>query len=244
MGEAKMTFRWKLLLVAVVAAAVGLFGIGIPHLAWREGVSVDAVLQMAELIISWPVAVLVIAMVFLIRFRSGLQRFLENIGSVKLPGGVEIQSQAAKPSESEDTVEDRSVTLTPEQQGQLRAMFSELRESRDLTEAQRAEVEERFEAAAVDAIGWRFRYLNLHLVPNTKRVLLWFSQPPYKSRGDFEATWGIPIPQQGERNAIVQALVECELLDESEGRLMATQLGYSFLHFLGYASFPPPSSSS
>jgi len=234
-----LRLRVDIALASVVIAIFGVFCVGLPVLIWRHGPSAGLFLGVGDAVLSWPVAVVVVALVFFKRFGAGLDFFLRNIGSMKLPGGVEIQSQAATPKESTSAGDDGSITLTSDQQAALQGFVTELEQRQKLTEIDKSRLEEQFQEALRASVSWKFRYLTFYLVPNSKQVLYWFSQRSPQSRSDFHTLWGLVIPHAHERDTILRVLLEHGLLHETDESLQITQEGYSFLQYIGLLPYPP-----
>ena len=221
----------SVLLTIIVAVTFGAIGIGLPIAAHFQGIGAGVIMKVVELVLSWPVAVFLVTLVFFTRFRNAIDYFLHNIGIMKLPGGVEIQSQTAMPEKS-----------TEEQQQELaKFIIEDLQQEQLRGETEREQLQEQFRSALYESLQWRFRYLRIFLVYNTKRVLRWFAEAQAKSRAEFDILWSPTIPEERERDAILRALLENELLEENRNILRITELGYAFLQYIGLIPYPPAS---
>lgn len=172
------------------------------------------------IIVATPVALLVLGLVFMYKFTDSIGEFLKKIDRLKAPGGFEVsQQQSTTPStpnadtdqkaveDLESRVDDGSVTLTKQEAEQLIALI----ETMD------------------------FRFLNLHLVQNTKNALRLMAQTEVQKAVFLQV---YPVPQQvidqvGERQAILNALSEAGLIYEDNNALKATDKGLRFLAFIG-----------
>jgi len=220
---------WALVLLAV---AVGVFCVSLPILASQGAVSIDIFTQLASLVVSWPVAFVVVALVFMSRFRGALDFWLRSIRQMKFPG-VEIQSHAPAPPEPTQVPEEGTVSLTPKQQAELSAFIQSLEEQQKLTQDAKKQIEAQYQKAFFQVIAWRWAYLNLFFVPNTKLVLHWLYTWPRQTRANFEAAWAAYIPNPNERAAILDALLGNGMVQEPLGVLEVTPEGEAFLQHIG-----------
>ena len=87
--------KWwqKALLGALLIAEGGVFLIVLPVLAYTKQMRLEDYIQVGALLLSWPVAATVIVLFFARQFHEAIDVFLRNVGSMKLPGGVELQRQ-------------------------------------------------------------------------------------------------------------------------------------------------------
>jgi hypothetical protein len=170
-------------------------------------------------IITWPTAVFVLSLVFMVKFGDSIRVFLGKLNHVKARG-VEIGQQQAKIPSAESDREDNeavnrlekesgdgSVTLTKEQADQLVGMFEEM----------------------------DFKFLNLHLVQNSKLALRIIKQAEIQ-QDVFMQAYQVPdhVPDVAqERQAILDALGEAGLISNDGGILRATEKGVRFLSFIG-----------
>ncbi len=169
------------------------------------------------LVVTWPVAVLVIGIMFISRFENSIRIFLEKIDRFKAPG-VELSQQQSttvgggkveeKAVENLETkANDGSVTLTKEQIDQLVSMYEEM----------------------------DFKFLNLHLVQNTKIALQTITQIEAR-KTIFLQAYQVPSHVANpivERQAILSTLTEAGLIDENNDILKVTEKGLRFLNFIG-----------
>lgn len=80
--------------------------------------------------------------------------------------------------------------------------------------------------------AWKFEFLNVFLVPNTKNVLFYFlNEIPY-TREHVETMWSRVITNPNELQTILKVLLDYNLLKEEEGKLRITQEGIQFLYFI------------
>jgi len=172
--------------------------------------------------------------IFFWLFKSDLSTLIARIATIKLPGGSEILTSQAgmekkeslsknepPPEPKEPKLDSESLTLTPEQVREIKAVF----------DAERAR-----------AAFWEYEYLNFYLVPNTQKVLEWLAnlpQPPTIPLADN--LWSPLIPQASERQAILDALENHHLVQRKTGDLLeVTPKGHEYLKVrrLRYKLYP------
>lgn len=233
---------WQICLIAFTLCAASV----IPILALRGQFDLRSSpafsdwVAVASVVVSWPVAIALISLRFMSKFGAAIDSYLRGLGRIKLPGGVELQSsQSSATPESGDIAPDNLV-LSPEDQAQIRAAIQDIEQQRDLSVEQRASLEQDFKQMADIAIQWKFQYLSLFFVPITKNVLLWFSKSAPQTRASYESTWSLPIPDQAQRDTILNVLLHNTMINEIDGVLRATPHGYSFLQFVGLIPPTPP----
>ncbi len=193
-------------------------------------------------ILSWPVAVLVICLVFFIRFSSQIGAFLENISSVKW-GSFEAQRQKDKQTENvaaetEADLAAQGITLTPEQWQNIENLVNELTTTRDRQGVTIQQYQEALKATFERAENLEFAYLNLALVFNSKRALQWFALQPNKSSTKQNFFLAFQLPAQiadpaTEKEAIFNVLLVNNLISQNGEVFTATEKGEKFLRHIG-----------
>lgn len=219
--------------ISIILIVFGLFCIVIPIEAWKGNVSINIIVDIVSIFISWPVAVLVIGLLFILRFQSAIDFYLRNIGLMKLPGGVEIQSQQSTNDTTSNSESQKNLVLTPEQQKNIEDFIVDLEGKQKLSEEERRALSQRLDEMSHIAIEWKFRYLNMFLVLNTKNVLHWFSNNSPQTRESYNTLWHSIINDEEQRSIILDVLIFYGLLLEANGFINITDHGYSFLQFIG-----------
>lgn len=218
----------------LVVAGVSLFVL--PILAWNgllpKSLSFRDLIDTLKLFVSWPVAVVAVAYGFMGKFHSALDSYLRSIGLMKLPGGVEIQTDQRASNEAKPSESPANLVLTPEQEDQLNKIMSSL-ESANLSVEEKNVLEQKFDDMARIAMHWKFSFLNQFFVQNTRNVLHWFSYVQPQSRANYSTLWQSAIPDEEQRQLILNTLLHFGLLTELDGLIRITEQGYSFLQFIG-----------
>ncbi|HSE29154.1 MAG TPA: hypothetical protein VLA77_01040 [Candidatus Saccharimonadales bacterium] len=216
----RFSLKWRYLLWATICAFVILVVANRVTLAhWLDGVDWVLIKDYLAVIITWPTAILVLGLVFMYRFSEAIRVFLSKIDRLKAVGVELSQQQSVTPptptdskeqktvEDLESKVDDGSVTLTKRQVDNLVTLL----ETMD------------------------FRFLNLHLVQNTKNALRVMTQSEVR-KSAFLQVYQVP-PQLTdpvtERQAILNALFDAGLIHEESDILKATEKGVRFLAFIG-----------
>lgn len=219
---ARYDIQWRYLWISISMALIWYtiknftaFSNFLSILDWR------LIKEYLALLLTWPVAVLVLGLLFILKFSNSIRLFLEKIDRMKALGVELSQQQTAidvgskQDEEQKDKVvenlesqaSDGSATLTKDEIDQLVEMF----ETMD------------------------FKYLNLHLVQNTKNALKLMTGTEVKE-ATFLQIYQVS-PQVGdavrERQAILNELIVAGLAINNSGTLKVTDKGLRFLKFIG-----------
>ena len=197
----------------------------------------NIVLEYLKVFLAWPVLGSAAIVLIIWWLRKPLDHLLRNI-SVRMPGGVEIQAQQARPDEAEKEGPE-TITLDAEQQQALHIFIQNLQDKLKLNAEQRDALEraaqEEIERVWGIARFWEFMYLGRYLVPHTQQVLLYVHNQQGQITREFLCTlWPrFNFGTEGEREAVLNALQTSGLLDQSGNILSVTDKGRSFLQFAG-----------
>lgn len=233
-----MKYRW--LLFSAVAASALLFGL--PILLSNLGLlEISDSLRLLTVLFSWPIAVVIIGLFFMGRFHGAIDFLLRNIGSMKFPGGIEIQRQdQPSPVKDENDIEGALVSVSSESHDKLDDVLTEIRQDQKLSEVEIQQLKQQYLQVAVTAKFWKYSYLNLLFVPQTKNVLTWFARSVPQTRQSYDTLWTPYILDQNQRNTILSVLLQNGMLLEEGGQLRISEEGYAFLQFIGSVPIAPP----
>lgn len=213
------SLKWRYLLWALVCVLIAWAVTEYGAIAyWFGGLDWVLIKDYLVVIVAWPVAVLVLGLIFMHKFSDSIRDFLRKMDRFKVPGVEVSQQQSTTPpapndekeqktvEELESKTDDGSLTLTKQQVDEL--------------------------VRVVETMD--FRFLNLHLVQNTKNVLRLIAQVVVK-KSVFLQSYLLPpqiTDQVAERQAILDALFEAQLIEEENDVLKATDKGVRFLAFV------------
>ena len=234
-----MNIRSTVALILAAAVVLSLLVVAPIALALAGRLDPDTLFGLASLLLSWPIAALILGLLFMTRFHSSIDTFLRNIALMRLPGGFELQSQSQPNAPAEPPAEDSSAPLSEDAEAQADDLRSKIGEVETLSQAEKDLLSQQYEMALTNASYWKFAYLNLFFIPQTKQVLQWFSQSPAQTRVTYSALWAPFIRAEQQRTIILNVLLQYGLLEEQQGLIRITPEGYAFLQFIGAIPFPP-----
>jgi hypothetical protein len=200
-----------------------------------------------ETFLSWPVIVLIISLMFIVKFSDSIKIFIENIKSFKV-GPVET-SQNQRTSTPQDierevveNLEEKGITFTQEQLGNIEQHIDNLSNQVQVATTESQNKDEMIKYLAERAELFEFAYLNYYLVFNTKQTLLWFNNIPLKTSTKENFLYGcflqIQVPNIiAEKEAIFSTLLVNNLLQITDQQTYKiTEKGERFLKYVGLLS--------
>lgn len=217
-------------------ATFGLFCLCLPIALLKDIVHVDPALKILTIVVSWPVAILIVSLVFLARFQGAIDSFLRNVRSVQFPGG-NIQAQSPATVATSATGQ---IMLTAEQRDNWINYVSDLERQHHAANASSEELQTQLDSTSMTMFIWKFRYLNQFFAFATKQVLLWFAQTGPQTRDTFNQAWQIAISDVNQRGIILEVLLQFGMLVTGGTALQITPEGYRFLQFIGFIPYAPP----
>ncbi len=187
-------------------------------------------LEYLKLFLAWPPITLASVIFVSLLFKKPLSQWLSNL-KIKY-GGAEVSSlfqQRSEPVETKtpttETAQNAALTRADEKQADASIELPKENEAlKELVQQYRA-----------GAYIWEYRYLNLFLVYNSKRVLTWLVD--YGKAISIEVAagiWSNQLPTD-QRDIIVEVLRSHSLIivDIKQGTLEATPKGKEFVDFIG-----------
>jgi hypothetical protein len=192
----------------------------------------DTIIKLLEVILTWPVSVLIICLTFFVKFKDAISTFLKNIKSIRTPGGAEVQMQTT----STESKPQEGRYITPDEETVIRNLLAQ----GQLTQQQKQQLEQEVAKAYNFAKHWKFTYLNAFFVPLTKQVLRWAADIKKFDKQFYHIIWALTIPDESQRNIILDVLSYNYMLETSDGiNYEITPHGYDFLEFIGYIPARP-----
>jgi uncharacterized integral membrane protein len=201
--------------------------------------STDSVLKFIGIIISWPVALTIISLIFIFRFRGALDYFLRNIRSVNFPGGtINVQKESIEIEEF-DKEKSELISFTPEETDEIAGIIRDLQDKQTVAAESKSRLENKLQEAYYYVTIWKFAYLNLFFVPNTKNVIEWFSRNQAQTRSVFHECWQNVIADAIEREKILEVAITHGILESDGNNIHITRHGFSFLQYIGRIPYEP-----
>lgn len=190
---------------------------------------------------------LFIGFIFLIyRFPAEISSFLKRLISFKAgPMVVESQiSQEGKDKTNKKKQDKNKSEFDHEMDKTIRELNNELEKALVKSKEKRSVLSEEFNKGIkefeefINGLKSRcelfeFSYLNLLLVLNTKRVLLWFNSQVSVTKEYYSLVFEPSIPPPIEREAIFNALLSNGLIIATQNGYKITDKGIKFLRFIG-----------
>lgn len=190
------------------------------------------------IIISWPLAFVVVLVIFIMRFPGSIKIMLENIGSFKLGPFEVAQCQGAS---KVDMDERRKEEIEKEGKSISREQISNITKKSDPSSIEKDKTGDLIVNIAKYYIDraeyFEFAYLSRYLVPNTKLALLWFNRTP-SMRETFMSQYTLlpgTINCFDEKEAIFNALLSNGLIEINESQYRISEKGAKFLRFINYS---------
>jgi hypothetical protein len=178
------------------------------------------VLEYLKVVVSWPVAVIIIGLIFMSRFKLPLTALIDRVAAIRIPGGAELLTPQAAMNVLDAS---RSPASAP-------ALAAEVGHEAGPDREERAESERR------RATLWEYRFLNYFLVPRTQIVLDWLNGRGPTGVAEYDA-WMLPlVPNPVERFAVIDALRNHHLVDISANHMISvTPKGKEYIQWRGPA---------
>lgn len=184
------------------------------------------IIDLLAVFLSWPLAVLILGMVFMHRFRGPIAEYLQRLEDAELPGGIKLGAKQKavaaaslpEPEKVDQVIDQVNVAAAEPADDQASLLH----------------------AARAEATYWRFSFLANFFVPNTKNVLQTFAANGRTTRLQYDSFWVRVIPDQIERQAILNALVSYNMIAEEGESIVVTDNGRAFLEFISRPFMPRP----
>ena len=233
------SFRTALSFFAVTIFSLGLvFSLGI--VIWQNPHRGDTLIQVARLFTSWPVVVAALGLTAGIAFQSEIKSLLNGIASFTLhfPGG-RVDAKREQPdttSESTDKNKKPVITLTEAQRQETLQIINEIEAVVTGMDTEHKKLitnaENQLKAKERQLLHWRFEFLSVFFVRDTKRALhLIANALPNLNRSHYDEACKLYIPNSQQRQVILNVLTYHEIVAEVDGRLTVTALGKQFIDY-------------
>ncbi|MHB8277513.1 MAG: hypothetical protein ACYDIA_07665 [Candidatus Humimicrobiaceae bacterium] len=184
-------------------------------------------------VFSWPIVLLIILLVLLCKYHKSISYFIENIKSVKAPGGIEVIQKL-----EENKVEDSIKTTSNNRQieinvNEINEQFNEIINA-SLEKDKIIEISKDAIFSLIEMIkDYHFKYLNLFFVAGTKTVLLWFSQANQVTKDFYKLVWSPIIKNEEQVEIVLNVLLMNSMIEDKGNSFIITELGKEFLKYSG-----------
>jgi hypothetical protein len=219
--------------VVAAVSLIGMFGIALPVSAYRGSLSATEIIEIAKILVSWPVAGFGIAWLISSRFHGAISGILGRGGWKAKAFGAEIETQVTQEQASLVATATATVAADPKIISGLPSTKLPANTS-SLVRTTPADVATAPRGVGVppelkqNPVYWRMAFLNLHLVPRTKVILDWIDRSGSVTKTDFDTLAANLGADAAERKAILDAVTTNGLVVDSEGKLHVTADGRLF----------------
>jgi len=188
--------------------------------------------SLAEITNSWVALIMVYLFLSILLFEKPIYKFFEEFIAAKKSGKQD--SQQSRQEQFLGSVPDINIgdlthyydskqdnTLNKEIQDTDSAVLREEKMAKHIRKLQK------------ENIRWRFLYADTYLVLYAKYVLFWLHKSKSVNREEFDNIWQPKISDPEEREAILDALLDLEFIQEEEGDTFSiTELGSAYVNYL------------
>jgi len=193
------------------------------------------IIEYLKVILNWPVAILVVSIIFMFKFSDSIRLFLEK-HSLKKAGPLEfeLQQKEKEPIEKiEENLEQKGITLSEEQINLLEEKFNKLSNAVNIKDEEIKQKDELIGYLVYRAELFESRYLSYFYVYNTKNVLFWFYKVTQTTKDLYNITFQLNIPSSLERETIFNVLLNFGMIELSTGNsYRISDKGHRFLRFI------------
>lgn len=181
----------------------------------------QTVLEYLRVVLSMPIAVLTVSLVFILLFKKEIRGLIDRIASLKFGGFEATASQSRMSNQVMDNPAVPAASPDPQietAQGTNAVLSASPNAAQEVLDAERAR-----------ASFWEFRFLDFFLVPNTQRVLDWLLSLNERATVPlYDAIWSQSIHDSNERMAILDALRNHYLIQFVDGLIEVTPKGREY----------------
>jgi hypothetical protein len=176
------------------------------------------ILEYSKVFLSVQIITGILIIYFVRRYNNEIKSLLNRIS--KLPGGVELTTPQSEKIITEKQDIDK---VSSDPQSAIPSIPIQDETFKKLFEAERAR-----------AYFWEYSYLNYFLVPRTQHILDYFNSSTAPiSISLYDSLFTPPIPESGERHAIISALQKHHLINIENDLITVTPKGKEYIEWRG-----------
>ena len=211
-----------------------LFILCLPILAYKNNISIDNIIAISKIIISWQMVVIILFFVFIKKFESEIKNFFKEGWSMKLPGPIEISTQQTSEA---NNIDNKVIESNTNRQENIDSLISILEDQSIKHSEQRDRLEKLYAEKYNESLTWKFYFLNLFFVAGTKTILSWFRNCYNLTAITDEIynnSWKSYITDSEQRSIILSVLLQHNMIERIDNKIQITDEGVSFLNFIRY----------
>lgn len=207
----------------------------------------QALIELLRLAFSWPTVAALLGSIVLLNFHEQIGNYIERVGNIEAtaagvrftesqrqqpamtPAGSQLQSESAPLSSDQE----RELANVREQFDQLQTDLTANRYAASAWAQAAQDISGRLQQKEMEANFWRFLYMSVYFAPVTHAVLRWIAAHTGRTPKDYyHAVWARAVPSQLEREAILNALIQTQAVEDMGDAIDVTELGSRYLLFL------------
>ena len=188
---------------------------------------INICIEFSKLLISWPVAFLIVMLILLLKYRKTISKYLEN-ATFKGPNWEVSPQQKSPPQKEKVGIDEKKIEESQEILDSSGDTMTLRKEDADLISSTIRNYSDR-------SVYYEFMYLNNFFVHSTKSILKWFYDSGLTTRENYYSHWIKNKISNDQLDTIFFILLESELIEyEIEKQLFITQKGIAFLKFIRF----------
>ncbi len=196
-------------------------------------------LEYLSVFLSWPVMVALVLLIFFYKFHTAIDYVLRNLRILTRGGHyIHVQPQTVK----KDKTLPESETFISKQLMEIEQTIKNVVRKDIIPQKEIDELREKYSQSINDSYHWKWNYLNLFFVENTKWLLLWLSIVGPQSRlfiVDKMSEKPLKLKLNYEQIVLgLKVLKNNELIKETDGLIEITSEGRLFLSFIDWNLLP------
>ena len=188
--------------------------------------------SLAEITNSWVALIMVYLVLSILLFQKPIYKFFEEFISAKK--SVQHDSQQSRQEQFLGLVSDINIgDLASYYDSKQDNILNKEIQDTDSVVLREEEMVKYIRKLQKENIRWRFLYADTYLVLYAKYVLFWLHKSKSVNREEFDNIWRPEISDPEEREAIQDALLDLEFVQEGEGDTFSiTELGSVYVNYL------------
>lgn len=185
---------------------------------------VNIILDFIKTIFSWPIVILILVLIFLLKYYESISDFIKNIKTAKGPG-FEITQKQENEGKKEPIVEKSEVDKLTSELNQIRVSSGE--KDKLINEAKII-----IPQLANGMQFYKFEYLDLFYVTITKNILDWFNTINQATKEVYKLSWFSIVKNEEQIETIISVLLAQNMLEDLGNSIRITDEGRRFLIYL------------
>lgn len=179
-------------------------------------------------ILTWPLVIMILILVLLLKYRNAIDRFIRNISSIKGPGFEVARKQSFEP-ETKKNLSERE-----ESNKKISKLSDKLKKKEIDIDAKDKLIKEAidiFNFLTSEVERYQFLHLRQFFVPATKNILGWFSDVKRITMELYYHSWRNTIKDEKQLDLILALLISERMIQKIGNELVITDLGIRFLKY-------------